>query len=125
MSWAALLKDLRVVGRIAYAALPVAAEVASIVDPPVGVMLTGIVGSIQRAVLNAETKYPAQGSGAQKAEFVVSEFEAGLEIAREALANSGQALTYDGNALQAAIDAQTALLNAHAALQASFKTVPK
>lgn len=125
MSWAAVLKDLRIIGRVAYAALPVAAEVASIVDPPVGVVLTGIVGSIQRAVVNAETKYPAEGAGVQKAQFVVSEFEEGLQIAREALANSGLALTYDGNALQAAIDAQTALLNAHAQLAASFKTLPK
>jgi hypothetical protein len=76
------------------------------------------------SVANAEATVQQAGQGALKSSIVVSDFNAGIDIAQTVLAARGEKMVYDAAALQAAIDAQTAAFNAFATLKASFKIVP-
>lgn len=82
-----------------------------------------IVQRIQSAIGTVEANSPEVpgGQGGLKAPLVVADFEAGLELTRQVLAQKGEKLSYDTAALQDAIDKQVDAYNAFAKLKASFK----
>jgi len=104
----------RVGAPIISAIIPGSAPVFAILDP----MFSRLQSTIQAVELNAPN-----ASGLSKSQAVIADFQAGLQAFQNA-APAGSSVTYDGTALQAAINASVAALNAMATLKASIKIVP-
>ena len=117
--WPALGNDLKIVGKSVLAIAPLAGEVISIVNPPLGMLIIGIGGRISSAIADAEQTITEAKQGQLKSQAVIADFQTALQIAQQI---TGKNISYDPVALQAAIDAQVAALNAFAALKGSIKT---
>lgn len=116
--WSTLGKDLKIVGQAALAIEPIAATAIGIVNPALGVTLSGITGRITSSIAAVEQTITEAKAGALKSQTVIADFQAGLAMAEEI---TGHAYAYDQAALQAVIDAQTAAFNAMAAFKNTIK----
>jgi len=96
--------------------VPGAAPILAILDP--------IFARLDNAIKTVELNAAPGVTGVDKAQAVIADFEAGLEVAQEIAAADGHAITYDKAELQAGIDSLVAGYKHLAAVKASIKTVP-
>jgi len=123
MSFISILKT---IGQVATGIEQIAVPIATAVMPqyaPKIAQADSLFQGLQTAIATVEASNPVDGQGAIKSAAVVSDFQASLSVAQEALALDGKMLTYDSTALQTAINAQVTAYNAMAAVKASFKVI--
>lgn len=113
---------LRKVGRAVVTVEHAVAPIASAFFPQFAAV-DAIVTRVQGAIITAEANIPQDGQGALKAQAVIGDFEAGLDIAQSIAAARGKRLEYDKAALQEAINGFVAGYNGMAKVKASFKEV--
>lgn len=116
--WKTLEHDLVIVGKTALAIAPEAGAIVGMVNPAAGVLITGIAGKINAAIVAQEAAHPDPGQGAQKAANVVNDFQAALDIVQ---GFTGKTFAYDAAALQKVLDSQVAALNAMDAFKQTVK----
>lgn len=94
-----------------------AAPIVSVFNPGVGEIIRRITG----AVVKAEDAFPNSGSGTDKLQAAIGDFDAGLAITQEVLSMRGENLSYDENALKDANSSLVSFYNAVAKLKGSFR----
>lgn len=115
MSFSSVLK--KIIG-IEHAIAPIAN-----IFVPGFAQVDAIVSRVTNAVITIEQNDPRDGQGAIKAQAVMADFAAGLEVAQAVSHARGKLLVYDADALKLAIDSQVAMLNAMAKVKASFHEI--
>lgn len=118
---------LRRIGTVALGIEHIASPLVGALVPGAGpamVVLDSIFAHVQTAIVTVEANNPVTAAGPQKADAVVADFQAGLDVTNQVLALEGKTLTYDGALLQKAIADQVSAYNGFAAVKASFKVVP-
>jgi hypothetical protein len=125
MSFVGILKK---VGTILVGVEHIAAPIVGVAFPalagPIG-LIDNVFQKLQNTIITVENNNPVTGQGQLKADAVVNDFNAGLDLTQQVLALKGEMLTYDSAALQESITSQVAAYNAMAKLKASFKVVAK
>lgn len=112
------------IGKVLITAEHVAAPIAEGVLPayaPLIASIDSLFGKTQAAIITAEQNNPVDANGRIKLDAVTNDFNAALAELQSILAVTGKQLTYDGNALNDAVNKQVAAYNAFAAVKASFK----
>ncbi len=120
MSFLSIFKN---IGKGLLAVEKVAAPIAEGLLPayaPLIMSIDHLFGTTQAAIVTAEQNNPLQ-NGQLKLDAVTNDFNAALSELQSILAVTGKQLTYDGNGLTTAINAQVAAYNAFAALKSTFK----
>lgn len=103
---------------------PIAEGLFPVYAPEIA-MLDGIFGWLQTIIMTQEQNNPASQQGPAKSAGAQQSFADSIAVIQDVLAGQGKLMTYDGGALQKAIDAQVAAYNAMASVKASFKIVDK
>lgn len=101
---------------------PATSTIISLFNPALG----ALVGRISNAVVNIEAAHAQagkSGTGPEKLSFVMTDFNESLAVTQEVLKLQNKQMTYDGKALEDAINAQVAALNAANKLKESFKII--
>lgn len=117
--WKSLEHDLAVVGKDALAVAPIVGSAVGIVNPVLGTLITGLAGRITASITSVEQTVTEAKAGQLKSQTVIDDFNNALGLAQEI---TGKTITFDQAALQNAINAQVAALNAFASLKSSIKT---
>lgn len=121
MSFISILKK---IGSVVIGAEHIVAPVVETLVPSLSgpiAAVDGIFQRVQATITTLEANNPSDGQGAIKSAAVVADFQSGLDLTQQILSVEHKKLSYDGAALQAAINAQVAAYNAFATLKASFK----
>jgi len=116
--WKTVGHDLAIVGRDILAAAPVVGAVVGTVNPAAGLLITGLAGRINSAIVSVEQTITDEKAGVLKAQTVIADFKNGLSIAEEI---TGKTFNFDEAALQSAIDAQVAAHNAMGTFKQTIK----
>ncbi len=114
----ALEHDLVVVGKAALIAAPIAGEVISFMNPPLGAAIIDLSGRVSAMVIQAEQRHSDSGAGPTRSAEVLAGFENVMQAVSEV---TGKPWTYDKALLQKAVDAEVAALNAKAAWRVTVK----
>lgn len=116
MSWATILSKTETVAKDVLSGTNAAAPLLNVFIPGAGTALQGVTALI----MQAEAKFPAPGSGADKKAWMLDVIQLGLPLLENLLASKGYTLMIDPSTLSTLIDATVAEFNAIEAFHSSF-----
>lgn len=121
-SFVSILKG---IGHVLGVAEHIAAPIAEVAFPQFAVPIAAVdhfVTATQTAIQTGELQSPV-GGGPAKLQLAQDGFDAALALTQEILKSQGKLLTYDGPALQKAINLQVGAYQAFSDLKTTFKIV--